>query len=48
MNDLLKLAIVGHGCAQRWMQISRFRGAACPLFGLPWAIAWQRRRSELG
>ena len=28
MNDLLKLAIEGHGGAQRWKQITRFRVAA--------------------
>jgi hypothetical protein len=28
MNDLLKLAIDGHGGAGRWEQISRFRVAA--------------------
>jgi hypothetical protein len=30
MNDLLKLAIEGHGGLQRWEQISRFRVAASP------------------
>ena len=28
MNDLLKLAIDGHGGMQRWEHISRFRAAA--------------------
>ena len=30
MNDLLKLAIEGHGGEQRWEQITRFRAAAAP------------------
>ncbi len=37
MNDLLKLAIEGHGGGQRWEQISRFRVAAS-ITGAIWAL----------
>ena len=37
MNDLLKLAIEGHGGLQRWEQISRFR-AATSITGAIWAL----------
>lgn len=37
MNDLLKLAIEGHGGAQRWAQLSRFRVAASITGGI-WAL----------
>ena len=37
VNDLLKPAIEGHGGAQRWEQISRFRVAAS-ITGAIWAL----------
>ena len=37
MNDLLKLAIVGHGGMRRWEQISRFRVAAS-ITGAIWTL----------
>ncbi len=37
MNELLKLAIEGHGGLQRWEQISRFRAAAS-ITGAIWAL----------
>lgn len=37
MNDLLKLAIEGHGGMRRWEQISRFRAAAS-ITGAIWAL----------
>jgi hypothetical protein len=37
MSDLLKLAIDGHGGAQRWAQVSRFRAAAS-ITGAIWAM----------
>ena len=37
MNDLLKLAIEGHGGLRRWEQISRFRAAAS-ITGAIWAL----------
>ncbi len=37
MNDLLKLAIEGHGGLRRWEQISRFRVAAS-ITGAIWAL----------
>ena len=37
MNDLLKLAMEGHGGAQRWEQLSRFRAAAS-ITGAIWAL----------
>jgi hypothetical protein len=37
MNDLLKLAIEGHGGMRRWEQISRFRAAAS-VTGAIWAL----------
>jgi hypothetical protein len=37
MNDLLKLAIEGHGGLQRWEQLSRFRAAAS-ITGAIWAL----------
>jgi hypothetical protein len=37
MNDLLKLAIEGHGGMRRWEQISRFR-AAVSITGTMWAL----------
>jgi hypothetical protein len=37
MNDLLKLAIEGHGGARRWEQISRFRASA-PITGAIWSL----------
>ena len=40
MNDLLKLAIEGHGGTQRWEQISRFRVAAS-ITGAIWALKGQ-------
>ena len=37
MNDLLKLAIEGHGGARRWEQVSRFRAAAS-ITGAIWVL----------
>jgi hypothetical protein len=37
VNGLLKLAVEGHGGAQRWEQISRFRAAAS-ITGAIWAL----------
>jgi len=37
MNDLLKLAIDGHGGTHRWEQLSRFR-AATSITGAIWAL----------
>jgi hypothetical protein len=37
MNDLLKVAIEGHGGMRRWEQISRFRAAAS-ITGAIWAL----------
>jgi hypothetical protein len=37
VNDLLKLAVEGHGGLQRWAQISRFR-AAVSISGAIWAL----------
>jgi hypothetical protein len=37
MNDLLKLAIEGHGGVPRWKQISRFRVVAA-ITGAIWAL----------
>jgi hypothetical protein len=37
MNDLLKLAIDGHGGMHRWEQLSRFRAAAS-ITGAIWAL----------
>jgi hypothetical protein len=37
MNDLLKLAIDGHGGMRRWEQLSRFR-AAVSVTGAIWAL----------
>jgi hypothetical protein len=37
MNDLLKLAIEGHGGARRWEQVSRFRAAAS-ITGTIWSL----------
>jgi hypothetical protein len=37
MNDLLKLAIEGHGGLRRWEQLSRFRAAAS-ITGAIWAL----------
>jgi len=37
MNDLLKLAIDGHGGKHRWDQISRIRAAAS-ISGAIWAL----------
>jgi len=37
MNDLLKLAIEGHGGIRRWEQITRFR-AAVSITGAVWAL----------
>jgi hypothetical protein len=37
MNDLLKLAIEGHGGARRWEQISRFRASAS-ITGAIWSL----------
>ena len=40
MNDLLKLAIEGHGGLRRWEQLSRFRVAAS-ITGAIWALKGQ-------
>ena len=40
MNDLLKLAIEGHGGEQRWEQITRFRAAAS-ITGAIWTLKGQ-------
>ena len=40
MNDLLKLAIDGHGGARRWEQIERFRAAAS-ITGAIWTLKGQ-------
>ncbi|MGH3182834.1 MAG: hypothetical protein ACRDOH_09595 [Streptosporangiaceae bacterium] len=40
MNDLLKLAIEGHGGLRRWEQVSRFRVAAS-ITGAIWALKGQ-------
>jgi hypothetical protein len=40
MNDLLKLAIKGHGGLRRWEQIDRFRAAAS-ITGAIWALKGQ-------
>ena len=37
MNDLLKLAIEGHGGLPRWEQVSRFRVAAS-ITGVVWTL----------
>jgi hypothetical protein len=37
MNDLLKLAVEGHGGMRRWEQVSRFRAAAS-ITGAVWAL----------
>jgi hypothetical protein len=39
MNDLLKLAIKGHGGLRRWEQIERFRAAAS--FGTNWKSSFR-------
>ena len=40
MNDLLKLAIAGHGGLRRWERPSRFRVAAS-ITGAIWALKGQ-------
>ena len=40
VNDLLKLAIAGHGGPRRWEQLSRFRVAAS-ITGAIWALKGQ-------
>lgn len=40
VNDLLKLAIEGHGGLLRWEQVSRFRVAAS-ITGAIWALTGQ-------
>lgn len=45
MEDLLKLAIEGHGGLQRWAQISRFR-AAVSITGAIWT--WKGKPGLLG
>ena len=46
MNDLLKLAIEGHGGLRRWEQISRFR-VAVSITGAIWALKGKPGRLEL-
>src|SRR5690348_1826308 len=41
MNDLLKLAIEGHGSARRWEQICRFRASAS-ITGAIWSLKASR------
>ena len=40
VNDLLKLAIAGHGGLRRWEQLSRFR-VATSITGAIWALKGQ-------
>jgi hypothetical protein len=45
VNDLIKLAIEGHGGARRWEEISRFRVAAS-ITGAIWALKGKARRTR--